>query len=109
MVSSVVSGEARPNRFQILGPRIMRMDRAPTNYVLRIAPLAAVVASLSILLAPPAPAHTPYTSALSSLVISPVYAMGCPDKICLDRATYSAGAGYKCLHLNGKGCRSALC
>jgi hypothetical protein len=78
------------------------------KYTLRVAALAAVVASLSILLAPPA-AHTPYTSALSSLMISPVYAMGCPDKACLDRATCSPAAGYKCLHFNGKGCRSSLC
>ena len=83
--------------------------RKSINYALRIAALAAVVASLSILLAPPAPAHTPYTSALSSLMTSPVYAMGCPDKACLDRATCSPAAGYKCLHFNGKGCRSILC
>ena len=48
--------------------------RKSINYALRIAALAAIVASLSILLAPPAPTHTPYTSALSSLIVSPVYA-----------------------------------
>ena len=83
--------------------------RKSINYALRIAALAAIVASLSILLAPPAPAHTPYTSALSSLMVSPAFAMGCPDKACLDRATCSPATGYKCLHFNGKGCRSALC
>ena len=83
--------------------------RKSINYALRIAALAAIVASLSILLAPPAPAHTPYASALSSLMVSPAFAMGCPDKACLDRATCSPAAGYKCLHFNGKGCRSILC
>ena len=83
--------------------------RKSINYALRIAALAAIVASLSILLAPPAPTHTPYASALSSLMVSPAFAMGCPDKACLDRATCSPAAGYKCLHFNGKGCRSILC
>ncbi len=83
--------------------------RKSFNYALRIAALAAVVGSLSILLAPPAPTHTPYASALSSLIVSPAFAMGCPDKACLDRATCSPATGYKCLHFNGKGCRSILC
>jgi len=50
--------------------------RKSFNYALRIAALAAIVASLSILLAPPAPTHTPYPSALSSLMVSPAFAMG---------------------------------
>jgi len=83
--------------------------RKSIKYALRVAALAAVVVSLSILLAPPAPTHTPYTSALSSLIVSPAFAMGCPDKACLDRATCSPATGYKCLHFNGKGCRSILC
>ena len=83
--------------------------RKSMKFALRVATLAVVVASLSILLAPPAPAHTPYTSPLSSLMISPAFAAGCPDKACLDRATCSPAAGYKCLHFNGKGCRSSLC
>ena len=83
--------------------------RTSMKYALRVVALTAVVASLSMLLAPPAPAHTPYASALSSLMTSPVYAMGCQNRICLDRTTCSSGAGYKCLHFNGKGCFSSIC
>jgi hypothetical protein len=83
--------------------------RKSIRYTLRLAALIAVVVVLPALLVSPTPAHTPYASALSNLTYSPAYAMGCPDKICLDRTTCTAGAGYKCLHFNGKGCLNSLC
>jgi hypothetical protein len=83
--------------------------RKSMKYAVRLTALAAVVVSLVMLLAPTTPTHTPYASALSSLMISPAYAAGCPDKLCLDRSVCSAGAGYKCMHFNGKGCRTVLC
>jgi len=83
--------------------------RKSIKYALRIVALGAVVASLAMMLTAPTSTHTPYSSALSNLIASPAYAMGCPDKFCADRTTCTSLAGYKCLHFNGKGCRSSLC
>ena len=75
---------------------------------LRIVVLAAVVV-LSMLLAPPAATHSPYVSALSNLVASPAFAMGCPDKACNQGINCVSAAGFKCIRFNGKGCTATVC
>ncbi len=82
------------------------MMRRSMNYVLLTVVLAAVVASLSM---PVAPTHTPYLSALSILGVSPAYAAGCPDKACNKGIDCVSAIGYKCIRFNGKGCSATAC
>jgi len=79
------------------------------RYTLRIAMLVAVVAALTTLGAPLAPTHSPYASALSGLVSSPVYAAGCPDKACNQGINCVSAPGFKCIRFNGKGCSATPC
>ncbi len=79
------------------------------RYTLRIVMLVAVVALLTMLLVPSAPTHSPYASALSNLVSSPVYAAGCPDKACDHGISCVSAAGFKCIRFNGKGCTATIC
>jgi hypothetical protein len=76
---------------------------------LRIVVLVAVVAVLQTILAPPVSTHSPYASALSNLVSSPVYAAGCPDKGCDHGISCVSAPGLKCIRFNGKGCTATLC
>jgi hypothetical protein len=79
------------------------------RYTLRVVVLVAVVATLTMLSAPPASTHSPYASALSSLVASPAYAAGCPDKACDHGIQCVSGVGFKCIRFNGKGCTATPC
>ncbi len=79
------------------------------RYTLRMVMLVAVVAALTMLSAPLAPTHSPYASALSNLVSSPVYAAGCPDKGCDHGISCVSAPGLKCIRFNGKGCTATLC
>ncbi len=79
------------------------------RYTLRLVMLVAVVAALTMLSTPLAPAHSPYVSALSNLVSSPVYAAGCPDKGCNQGINCVSAPGLKCIRFNGKGCTATLC
>lgn len=86
------------------------MMRRSIRHVLQMATLFAVVASLSMLLAPLGPGQTPYSSALSTLAISPAYAAnGCPDKACDQGISCFASIGFKCIRFNGKGCTATAC
>ena len=80
--------------------------RKVRRYALLTLVLAAVVASLSTLVAP---THTPYQSALSVLGVSPAYAAGCPDKACNKGIDCVSAVGYKCIRFNGKGCTATAC
>ncbi len=77
--------------------------------ILRTVTLVAVIAVLPVLLAPPASTHSPYTSALSNLLSSSVYAAGCPDKACARGITCVSSPGFKCIRFNGKGCTATPC
>jgi hypothetical protein len=83
--------------------------RKSLRFALRILVIVAVVAALPTLLAPSASTHSPYASALSNLVSSPVYANGCPDKGCDQGISCVSATGLKCIRFNGKGCTATLC
>jgi len=83
--------------------------RRSIRYALRIVVLVAVIASLPVLLTPPAPTQAPYLSALSDLAAAPAYAAGCPDKLCSHGIECVSGIGYKCIRFNGKGCTATPC
>ena len=86
------------------------MVRRSIRRVVQMAALVAVVASLSMLLAPPTPTDTPYLSALSNLAMSSAYAAnGCPDKACNQGINCVSAVGFKCIHFNGKGCTATAC
>ena len=85
------------------------MLRKSIRYALRAVVLIVVVASLTMLLAPASPVHSPYVSALSGLAVSPAYAAGCPDKACDRGVSCVAGTGYKCIRFNGRGCTATAC
>jgi hypothetical protein len=85
------------------------MTPRSVRYALRIVVLVAVVAVLPALLTPPASTHSPYVSALSNPVSSPVYAAGCPDKGCDQGISCVSAVGLKCIRFNGKGCTARLC
>ena len=48
-------------------------------------------------------------SALSHLGASPVYAKGCPDKICNRNVSCVSGLGYSCRKIGNSGCEATPC
>jgi hypothetical protein len=85
------------------------MLRKSIRYAALTVVLITAIASLTMLLAPAGETHSPYLSALTSLAVSPAYAAGCPNKACNRGIDCVAGAGYKCIHFNGKGCTATSC
>jgi hypothetical protein len=79
------------------------------RYRLRLVMLVAVVAALTMLSTPLAPAHSRYALALSNLVSSSIYAAGCPDKVCNQGINCVSAIGFKCIRFNGKGCTATTC
>ena len=84
------------------------MPRLARNAV-RVVLLFAASVALVMLLAPTATTVSPYVSALSHLGASPVYAKGCPDKICNRNVSCVSGLGYSCRKIGNSGCEATPC
>jgi hypothetical protein len=75
----------------------------------RVLLLAVAAVACATLLAPRGTATSPYVSALSNLAASPVYAKGCPDKICNRNVRCVPGIGYSCNRIGTSGCEATPC
>jgi len=80
------------------------------RYPARLLAIVAVIALVQMALAPSAPAHNPYVSALSTLSVGSTYAIpiNCPNNSCGGRKGCRSDHGFYCDTSSGI-CQTSKC
>ena len=85
------------------------MKRA-AGFAARFLAIVAVIAVIQMTLAPSAPAHTPYVSALSNLSVGSAFAfpINCPNNSCGGKKGCRSDHGFYCTTSSGS-CQTSKC